>query len=445
MIKTGMHVATYNMISLILLFLVSVITINNIETKMYGVYVYLIALSAIVPVFYSAFDSLLLRFTVSESKKNQMTYMFTIIICKLAVFVIVTPIMFFYVYHFEQEIMLDETYELIFIALVFREFMRVFINSYTGIINIYEKYILLSKFAVFSAFSSLAFVFITSNLLNLESESFLFYLIVFQVVLSIIAFSFNFYIANKFIKFPLIPNQFDFNLVGQKRNLSYFLPLQLVSFQSYLKLYLPQVFLGNVTTFEDLGIFDILRKIFNIIHKIVPKVTSLFLPSFIKLKESDPSSFELKFSKYSLIYSLLMMFVGVLIIIFSDLILYIFGLESTQITAIMFILFSYETFLGAIGHTLTMYVKTLETTRLIFYSSFVRDSVGSFLTYFLILKFTAVGAVLAKLINTFVLDVIYVLGLRSYLKKDYYIKIIILFILSTIIYLLFLLKALNKV
>lgn len=438
-LKNTTFIGISNILNLFISFFTSILFVRMIGADIYGRYVYITAFIAIIPIWYNSFDQILIRFGSLEEQRLQQTYLKATIIIKILFFFISASTLMIYLVEFENHYLQNEVFRIVILTLMFKEFIAIFNTSFSTIININKKYILLSIFSLLNVliyFCSVCLLYF----LGQKDQEVLIYTTNIKWIGALIVTCATFFSSYKLLNQSFISyfriSKSEFLTIFSKEKLKYFVPLQLVTIQSYFKLYLPNIFLGNLTSYENVSYFEITRKLFSIIHKFAPKILKIFIPSLLELKEKNYKLFESNYLKYSYTYFVSISFISILMLLLDSYIAQLFNLDYNSKLHTVYFLFSLDLMLGAIIGIYTIHTLLSESTMGILNASLAKTIIGTAIMYFLVNKIGLFGAVYGKMIDSVI--ILSLLVYHSY--KD--LKIVknlfaLYFIFSAVMYFLF--------
>ena len=408
LLRVGSKVGSLHVIVIGFSFLASVFLVKSLDANLYGKYIYLVSIIAILPLLFNSFDQILIRFGSVEKVEKQILYLKGIIFCKKLIFLLSLVFLYVWMINFELILLEDKLFIHLLIIMLIKELVLLVQNSLKTIININEKYMIISSIE-FIRSATYACVIISAYFLSIDSHNMLMTVVYFNLISELLIFIYVFNTASKLLENKLFNLSFRINsikLIFNKEKLNYFGPLQLVSFQSYLKQYLPQILLGKIATYNEVAYYEVIKKIYNIIHKFTPKMTELFLPSIIKTKTKDEMMFIHKMNSFGIYYTVAISFISLVIFYSDELILNMFSLTYFEGVNSIFLLFSLNLIVGSIGQLNNIIIKTSDTTKGILYASIIRTVIGSVLLVYLVSNYGLYGASFSKLIDTIILSVV---------------------------------------
>jgi len=437
-LKLATSIGALNILAMALSFFSSILIVRILGADIYGKYIYIIAIISSLPIWYISFDQVLVKFGSVESVENKIQYVKGIIVLKTMIFFAVLIFLIMYLYFFEEEFLNSKLFLFVILVLIVKQLVDLVQKTFATIVNVYEKYLLLSfttvaKSIIYAMFISLMYF------LEIESKVLLYYICIFTLIASFVTLFMTIKYANNLLmkKYSIFHvNIIDIRTVLDKDKLKYFGPLQLVSIQSYLKKYLPQLLLGNMSSFSDVAYFEILRKSYQIIHKFIPKMMDLFFPSLIIRKKRDENKFTIFLKNYSKIYFLFVSLLSISIFIFSKQLLTSFDLQYTfEAQQISFIL-SLNLIVLSISYFYNVVQRTSSSTKYIFYGTTMNSILGSLVMFYLINQFGIIGAAMGILFGSVILSIFNIIGTYKYFK-EYHIVSIYLLLSIPLLYMIF--------
>ena len=437
-LKLATSIGALNILAMALSFFSSILIVRILGADIYGKYIYIIAIISSLPIWYISFDQVLVKFGSVESVENKIQYVKGIIVLKTMIFFAVLIFLIMYLYFFEKEFLNSKLFLFVILVLIVKQLVDLVQKTFATIVNVYEKYLLLSfttvaKSIIYAMFISLMYF------LEIESKVLLYYICIFTLIASFVTLFMTIKYANNLLmkKYSIFHvNIIDIRTVLDKDKLKYFGPLQLVSIQSYLKKYLPQLLLGNMSSFSDVAYFEILRKSYQIIHKFIPKMMDLFFPSLIIRKKRDENKFTIFLKNYSKIYFLFVSLLSISIFIFSKQLLTSFDLQYTfEAQQISFIL-SLNLIVLSISYFYNVVQRTSSSTKYIFYGTTMNSILGSLVMFYLINQFGIIGAAMGILFGSVILSIFNIIGTYKYFK-EYHIVSIYLLLSIPLLYMIF--------
>lgn len=432
LIKIVSSISILTVISMIASFLSSILIVRLLGAELYGKYIYLTALIAILPIWYTAFDQILIRFAPEESTEKKIELLKGVIFLKILFFLLLSSIFSIYIFTFERNfIQQDNIFLLVMILLLCKEFITIFQTSYSAIINIYEKYISLTFASVANSIIYLLFIFIIS-FQNFSHKKILFLMTFFMLTGTFLTYLFSRHLANKLLKINYSLYNISLSNIKNifvRNKIMYFGPLQFTNIQSYLKLYLAQLLLANFTTYTNVAYYELIRKIFTITHKFIPKIMDLFIPSLIYKKNQDHLKFLFHLKQYSMFYFLSVSLLALLLFYNSNILFNVYNLEYTKDAQLMTFIFSMNLIVLSISNFHGLVQKTSSNTIWIAIASFIHSTFGSLIMYLLVQKYNMVGAALGTLIGSFILAFFNICGTWKYFKIPF---ILIIYVMTSI-------------
>lgn len=357
---------------LILSFIKSIIIIRIAGAHLFGYYQYIYALLMPPLLFSPSFDWLILRFYNSENADRQYVLWgniyskFAYLFLSVGYFVLIS----FNQERFYQAEHLSLLVFLITIQLNTANFKSLPLN----LLSISKQYKQQNILEISTTLIWLLSVIIIKLAFNISPLNFLHFLVLFAILSDLFFITYyNTYLARENIiqwSRPLgIKNSFSKGVYQYK---SYFLPFIGNDLAGYLKNYLPVYLMGRIGAFEAYSVFHIAKKLFTVIHKIIPKVLRGMLPSIVE-KSSEPL-FEKKWRLYSFKYVLLMFLVGNMLMILSPGIYeLVYKIQLQQSDLMILMNFSLYLTLGALAQTCMMRVYLQSETKISLIHSFITN------------------------------------------------------------------------
>jgi len=424
LLKIGGGIGVVNIATLGVSFLSSIILVRMLGTEMYGKYIYIVAIAAMLPIWYSALDSILIRFGPLKNVAIKIIYLKSIIAVKLLIFLVLVFALSYYIYLFEEEVVRNDSLILIVVLLIAKEFISIFKASFAAVVNIYEKYYFLALVSFINALAYLMFV-SGASIICADDENFLVYIVSYTLIAATITLIVSRTAANKLlgVEYGVFDIRIkDFSNLYSEGKIKYFGPLQLVSIQSYIKLYLPQILLGDLSTFNNVAYYEIARKIYKIVHSFIPKILNLFMPTIIKEKDDNFLNFVKQFKKYSIAYVLMIFFISSVLLYMNAHISKLYIIENVETWSLLFFVFSVDLVLAAIGNLHNIIIRIGDNTVGILNASILRTFIGGIIMYYLIQDYGIEGAGYGKMVDTFILTSMLILYSYKYINIIKYVS-----------------------
>lgn len=274
-------------------------------------------------------------------------------------------------------------------------------------LEIYSKINFFNSLNTLLGFLALTFVYV---FLRPSSLDFLAIYIVINVLVALanIAFSFQSIrkMSSELFSFPRGINYFGLIDQGIWKYKAYYMPTVLTGISGYLKSYLPSILLGRAQQFEGVAYFEIVKKIYGIIHKLIPNVVRSMMTTLLK-KKQDPA-FIKKWRNYTLAYLGLMALAGVIAYVLSPLVLRLYRIPFYQDAQFLFYIYAFYLTIGAWALAIGFLVHVSESTVSIFFTSLARQ-IYIIIAYYFIAKSLSVRSLAIIIVSSAFVSLFYML------------------------------------
>jgi O-antigen/teichoic acid export membrane protein len=396
--------ANVNMISLMLMFLNSIMAVRLIGGNIYGMYQYIFALAAVIPTTYSFADNTIIRFLGAADIQHQKAIIKFVAMIKTIIGVVAFSIFILWCIFFmdgktESVIKTHSVFLYVLVLEMFILPVNMVSNSLNTVINALEKYRYTAIVSTTQPFVY-AGLLILLTLIEAKKEHALYVIISFSLLSAISACSASIIFLQKSGWFKEIyhaaniPKTYSF--VYNNYFKSYTMPLSMGVFFQYIKTQLPTVILGHVTTFNDVAYYKVFRTLFDVLNRFFPKITDIFLPSIVKQKKVEPGVFNDKFVDYSIKYLIGIGIVSSSILLCYPILLKIIRIETDAQASFVVMLFGVSTVLGSMNFIMN-YAFKLESDVTHFFVLSILSNVSQMLFLGLLSRFGVVGVVFAEI------------------------------------------------
>jgi O-antigen/teichoic acid export membrane protein len=386
-LKKPIELLSFQIAELFISLISSILLIRLLNSNLYGLFVYLSSFLALTSLIFGQLDNFIIRFSNIKESSNAIKNFYSSIYNKLAWFTIILLGCLIYLFIFKEEEF--NRYGHLIILISFNNFLTIFNGSFSATLTAFKKQIYLSRISLFSVCFELLIIliFFLSDILNVLT-SFLVLKTLIAVVQIIIK---GIYIDNLDIKLWM-PKNAKITLPWNKKHSKYTVPLIATSLFTYLKNYLPNIILGSISSYNNVSYYNIFFKIFNLANKILPKLSSSFLPEAIELKSANKYKFQIRYFKFSILYFFIVLLGSASLYFSKDLILWLYDFKSIKSLNLGIFLMCLATLFHSLSTIMTFFYFTGERTFNILFVEVIRSFIMVFTSYYLIIEFQLLGA-----------------------------------------------------
>lgn len=356
-------------------FLRTLLLIREIHGEIYGRFQYFFSLLVICDFVCTNMDIVIRRY-YRENQTLRAEILSVNIVIKLIVFLVSVLIISLYLYYRNVFSSSDSWFGIVVLI-----FLRIFIgllkNTFSSSLQALSKYRLVNYVENISNALLLISVLILSKIFSLQDITLLLWMNVAWVCIIFFGLVTTFYVFwRESEPFRFVFNQKAFR-VGFWNFRGYFLPLLGTNLSGYIKLYLPAVLLGENLQFQQIAYFEVTKKIFGVIYKLVPSIL-LSLISSLSTAKQDEHFYE-TWSRGMFLYFLVNFSFCIFIFFGGPWVFHFYKIQWNQEISNIILIFSFGLILGSWVQANQMLIFITYTTKLILYSSILRQ--GAFLIY----------------------------------------------------------------
>lgn len=398
---------------LALVFIGSVLFVRYLGAELYGAYQYCTAALAVIPVFYSNLDEVIVRFFPSADRQQQARIVFTAFVIKGTVLFVVGALagLVWYLWGRRvplwQEILNRPGMAVTALLVVLQIPVTLLVNTSTATLKGLEQFNILTGLGFVQSVLNLAWLVIVAWWWKMEAVIGLP-----SVVGGRLIFSLIFLLISTFLVRRAWPGGWRSVLAclgGIKKTLKegfgpdmrrYVVPLQVTGLMGYLKQYLPDLALGAAVGLTEVTYFRVVQQVFTIVHKFVPNALGFVFPGMVKAWERNRARFEVRYQFLSVLYLGAVAGVGLLLLFSARPLLGLWNLAVSKDVYWLFLILGVNLVAGAVGQ-IELYIFLLgKDTRPIMIISPIRQVISSVLTVWLVSPLGLIGAGLGQLAGT---------------------------------------------
>jgi len=349
-------------------FLRNLMLIRYVGGEAYGKYQYLIAALALLDLSVLNLDNIIRRFLAEADVEQKKTIIRSNLIVKYSFFALVA----FGLSFFRES--LGSQYTIIFL-LGFYFLTSSLLNTFVAIAQGMEVFSEINRFSSLNSILSFLAIAVAYFLFNMSPESFL----ILHIIVNILMALANLYLISRLVfrrNFEIFKAPQGLGLIetlnqGIWQYRAYHLPAMMSGPAGYLKTYVPSILMGRLGMFESVAYYEIVKKIYGILHKFVPKTVRSMTATVVRKKQSP--EFVKKWTNYNLNYILLMILIGIGMYALSPLVMGLYKVEFNSDVQFLFFVFSFYLTVGAWGQAIEFLVNASSSTMGIFYSALGRQ------------------------------------------------------------------------
>jgi O-antigen/teichoic acid export membrane protein len=354
-------------------FIRNILLVRFIGADFYGRYQYILAALFLVDIGSVGLDSILRRFFHSANNRQKLKIFRANILVKTISFSFIGSVVIFYLSRSTNKIFHDNLSLILYLLFYF--FLNSILGALVAVAQGLGHYNESNSNSFFvSIFSFILFLFGFYFLDLTVYNFFLFYLAIGLIQTILLIFLYLKLIKSSFGLIVFFKISIGFKetiLEGVWSYRSYILPQYMSYVSGYFINNVPALMLGSAHQFDTIAYLELIKKMFRLVHKMVPKVVKSMVKIIVAKQEAD--DFSEKWKRYVLSYMLATFAIGIIMFVFSFQIITIYGFEFNNVIKNIFFLFSFFLTFGAWGQSIDFLIFADKSTYSSFITGFIRQ------------------------------------------------------------------------
>lgn len=409
-LKEPFKILNIQILELIISFLINILFIKTVNVEFYGEYVYLFSIFSLSTLIFGQLDNFTIRFSNKDFRGGIIQNLHSVILNKLLWFLIVNSIILTYLF-----LISEKSFSVLILLIVLINFFSIFIGSISTLLLVFNYQLLNSKISLLTLASELLFLIF---LQFIQSAYILEIFILIRLLNSTLFFLIRiYYVKKRDIPFSIKAPIKNVLIPWSTKYRKYMIPLTISSLFSYVKSYLPILFLGSYSNFTSVGYFNVLNKIFTIASKLIPNISKLYLPMAIRYKSENINLYKRRFYKFSLLSVLVTVTGSVTLYFLKDLIFFAYSFESNDMLNFGVLIICISLILHSISNLFIFYYFTNTNTSHILFVDFFRTIVVIPISVYLISNYGIKGAFINQLFYQIINVLLFVFISQKLLKR----------------------------
>ena len=415
--KTIFHLLGVNGISQIVLLLISIIIFRTVDKSLYGLYVIMFSLFAIVDLLMAGFNECIVRFLKDKISINDKKSIIFFILCYkyslIAIFILcilVAKIYGFFEYLIGNYDEVSSVLDNFLIVVILNGVFSTLIDVNSSILNSQKQYKLTANLGLCRNIS----YFLAVIALCFHTNDYLHYLY------SSIAISF---LLLLFLSIRIFRDCREFSIpsiikskfrteIGRKYIFPYAAPLTASSLLTYVKNYLPIMILGKEFSLENVAIFSIVKTFFKALHSFSGSFIDPMMSKFLELKRNVKSFSEnIQYIFWGTLFFRLIIFSSLALIL--DFIFMIYKIANNEVNQFIFYVLGIEFIIAGMILIYGMILRLDKTTNKVLNASLIRFGIELSLIYFILLDYGIVAAAIILLIARYIETLVTFIYIRN--------------------------------
>ena len=379
----------------------SILIIRIFQENIYGKFIFISSLFALVSFFYDQFDGLILKFIKSQKEYDSLNFFIsTIIFSKFIIYIIGVFFLCLYGYVFSSNFLLDRTLNSIFLILLPHYLFSAIDATISKALYIFNKQFFLIRLAFVRALILLFILGFYYFLKKFDKSELIIIHSLIILIIGIIFSSVKYYILKKYSSnVSLSLSRIDIKKIIKNEHIKYLYPLQFSSVLSLIKNYIPNIVLASYFSYGSTGYYHVIYNIFKQINSFLPNLFNMYLNKIINVKMKSSILYKKYFIGAGFSYLFTTVLFSVFILLIKDLLFKIYGFENYEIFNIGIIIISICLPISSIGYLLRTNILTRTSTLPILISSITRFIIGTPILYVFGYFFEEKGFYYSILIN----------------------------------------------
>ncbi len=398
---------------LALVLISSVLFVRYLGAELYGAYQYCTAAVAIIPVFYSNLDQVIVRFFPSADRQQQARIVFTAFVIKGTVFLIVGMLagLVWYLWGrrvpLGQEILNRPGMTIVALLMILQIPVTLLVNTSTATLMALQQFNILTSLVSARAVLNLAWLVMVVSWWKVEAAIGLPFIVGGRLLVSLF-----YLLISAFLVRQAWPGGWRSVLACLRETKEalkegsgpdvrrYVLPLQVTGLMGYLKQYLPGLALGAAVGLAEVTYFRVIQQVFTIAHKFIPNTLGFVFPGMVKAWERDRARFEARYQFLSVLYVGTVAGMGLLLLFSARPLLGLWNLEVSKEVYWVFLILGVNLIAGAANQIELRVFLFGKDTRAIMIIAPIEQLMISALTVCLVPPLGLIGAGLSQLART---------------------------------------------
>jgi len=355
-IRSAFFVLNANFITMGLGLLNSILFVRLIGSDLYGQYLYLIAILAIISPFYDIFDNSILRFLGRQAAETQKQIVSFVMVCKACVFVIaIVAFSLFLFGSFDPKtsaILSRPEFKLVLIANLLSLPVNALTATLSAILRALERYGPTLILQILLSFS-LTILYGIMTLIGVRSLNTIKIIACYTWLTSVLALLYTFIVLKKHGWLETIKGVSPVHFGSMYKDIyrrffrDYTQPLSTGVLFQYIKTYVPTLLIGQLGTFDHVSYYKVFRNLYESLKRTLPRVLNVLTPSAVRSREEGGIGFAKKYDRFSIVYVGTMGLTSILLFIAYPLVLHLFKLPNSAEVPLIVLLFSLDLVVAA--------------------------------------------------------------------------------------------------
>lgn len=388
-------------LDLIVSIISSILIIRIFQENIYGKFIFVSSLFALISFFYDQFDGLILKFIKSQKQYDLLNFFIsTIIFSKFLIYIIGVIFLCLYGYVFSSNFLFDRTLNSIFLILLPHYLFSAIDATISKALYIFNKQVFLIRIAFIRALMLLFILGSYTFIKKFDKSELIIIHSLIILIIGIIFFSIKLYTLNKHSSNVSVSlSRVDIKKLIKNEHIKYLYPLQFSSVLSLIKNYIPNILIASNFSYGSTGYYHIIYNIFKQINSFLPNLFNMYLNKIINVKMKSTILYKKYFIGAGFSYLLVTVLFSFFILSFKDFLFEIYGFENYEIFNIGINIISICIPISSIGYLLRTNLLTRTSTSPILISSLTRFIFGIPILYVFVYFFKEKGFYYSILIN----------------------------------------------